>query len=371
MTATESAAPTQKPAPSAAGQRPSPHNWEWTRTGTTHRGTCSDCGAIETGAHQVTEYQQYGDKDYHYSVCSVCGNIRTLHIFTSEWVDAGDAHTQTCQDCGYAKSESHVYGPYQQDSEEGHVRVCTVCGHKETGVHTASTSWQQADDGHYHLCNVCEWPMERTAHTYDVWKNEGAQGHSHTCSVCEYKQTVEHTLDTNQRCTVCGYSAGEVAIVSIGGKDDQTFTELTDAWTYAANNSSADQPATVRLMLNAEISSGLEVSSGQNIILEMANGVALTSSGRGIGVMGGAFTLNSGKIYASGGDGISVTNGGTAHINGGDVTAKNCGVYANGAGTQVSIKGGSFSGKYAVQLALATAKITITGGTFPVRANPA
>ena len=121
-----------------------PHSWVWTPVATVHNGICSDCGAKEQENHKVSGYQQK-DEVYHYINCSVCGekvhNVFHRYADDGKWVDTGDAHTQTCLDCGYAKSESHAYGPYQQNGEESHFRVCTVCGHKETGVHTAKTSW--------------------------------------------------------------------------------------------------------------------------------------------------------------------------------------------------------------------------------------
>ena len=345
-----------------------PHNWKWTPVTSIHEGTCTDCGATTSGNHQISGYQQR-DMNFHYINCSICGEkaMSVLHRYGSEWVDAGDVHTQSCLDnCGYAKSESHTYGSYQQGDEKGHIFSCKVCGHNKVEVHFAESSWLQADDGHYHLCMFCGWEMERTAHAYDAWKADGAEGHSHTCSVCRYKQSEAHTWDDNQRCTVCGFSAGEVAIVSIEGAEDKTFTELTDAWTYAASISSADKPATVRLMLSTNISNNLEVRTGNNIILEMADGVVLTSSYRGIWVVGGAFTLNSGTVQADGENGISVSGGGTVRINGGTVTAASMSsVYVYGTGSKVYINGGSFSGgRAAVELGWATSQIVIRGGTF-------
>ena len=344
-----------------------PHNWKWTPMANIHTGQCPDCGATTMGNHKISGYQQC-DEDDHYINCSICGEkaMRVLHRYGSEWVDAGDVHTKSCRDnCGYAKSESHTYGPYQPGDTNSHIHSCTACGHKEVGTHSPESSWRQDDNGHYHLCWLCKWEMDRTAHTYGAWKADGAENHSHTCSVCRYKQSEAHTWDENQRCTVCGFSAGEVAIVSIEGAEDKAFTELTDAWAYAATNSSADKPATVRLMLSANISKNLEVRTGKNIILEMADGVVLTSSDRGISVAGGAFTLNSGTVQADGENGIAVYDSGTAQINGGTVTASLTSVSVTGTGSQIYINGGSFSGeRAAVELTWATSQIEISGGTF-------
>lgn len=98
-----------------------PHNWKWTPMSNIHTGQCPDCGATTKGNHQISGYQQ-SDEDYHYINCSICGEkaMRVLHRYGSEWVDAGDVHTQSCRDnCGYAKSESHTYSSsYQQGGRE-------------------------------------------------------------------------------------------------------------------------------------------------------------------------------------------------------------------------------------------------------------
>ncbi len=352
-------------------QETKPHNWNWTVIGPNgHRGTCSDCGVEKYGNHQIAGYSQW-DQYEHFINCAVCGKkaFSSPHRYAEDgsWTDVGDVHAQICLDCGYEKSENHTYtdGSYQPDGEEGHFRVCTICGHKSSGEHFATSAWQQADDGHYRQCTLCKWQTEWAEHTYRNWTSNGAENHSSACSVCRYKQTQPHDWDENQRCKVCGYSEGEVAVVSIDGSEDQIFTELTDAWSYAAGNSSPDKPATVRLLLNTEISQSLEVKANQNIILEMADEVTLTRNGRVIYITGGNFTLNSGKINAKSENGIYVSGGGTAHINGGEVVAEKVGVYGYGTGTQVFITGGSFSGgSAAVQLDWATTKITITGGTF-------
>ena len=189
--------------------------------------------------------------------------------------------------------------------------------------------------------------MDRTAHTYGDWKANGAENHSHTCSVCRYKQSEAHTWDDDQRCTVCGFSAEKVAIVSIEGAEDKAFTELTDAWAYAASNSSADKPATVRLVLSTNIYRTLDVSTGKNIILEMADGVTLLfNASIGVRVNGGNFTLNSGTIQIKGNypRGILVRSGGAAWINGGSVKAEGAStvcIRVEDASSSLHINGGA------------------------------
>lgn len=163
-----------------------------------------------------------------------------------------------------------------------------------------------------------------------------------------------------------------IVTVVIGGVST-SYTTIADAWKYAAEHSSADQPATVFLMRDEEISSELQVREGQNITLEMAEGVTLSDTTRTIYVYGGTFTLNSGTIVCSdsSNDAIEVYRGGTATINGGTVRAVSSAVYAYGTGTQVVINGGEFSGTLTVRNGWgADTTITITGGTFTGTESP-
>ncbi|MDO4338798.1 MAG: hypothetical protein Q4C91_12045 [Eubacteriales bacterium] len=241
----------------------------------------------------------------------------------------------------------HEFGDWTDAGDEAtHSRKCSICGCVETEDHSG-TGWKDNGDG---------------------------ETHTGTCTVCGGSVTQAHIWDENRICTVCGAEATGtiVASVTVSGKITY-YGDLATAWDEAKTQSAGGTSATVTLLSDVTASKSLTVSEGESIILESAaseNGpytISGSFSNQGIiRVLGGSFTMNSGKICVLSGYayGIEVSSG-TAILNSGEISAN-----ADRFGRGLLVRGGSVEIKNGctiqawVGVVVDNGDVQISGGTI-------
>ena len=126
------------------------HNWQYTSNiigG--HTKTCSDCGYSKSESH-VYEYS-YENADTHKGTCSLCGyeSIED-HYFNCTYVDA-DTHSGVCRECGYAAVLEHSY-EYKAIDSTYHILTCK-CG--ATSGTSSKHLWTAALEDNVVKCKTC------------------------------------------------------------------------------------------------------------------------------------------------------------------------------------------------------------------------
>lgn len=131
-------------------------------------------------------------------------------------------------------------------------------------------------------------------------------------------------------------SGTNVATVTVNGSETTEYSDLQEAWKYAAQKGTEASPAKLKLLKSVDMGTSklaLE-NANSSIILEMNDGVTLTSSCEYgvIQIKNGKLTMESGKIVCDymNGCGVDITNG-EFILKDGEISGKNMyyGVYAN------------------------------------------
>lgn len=148
--------------------------------GSSHKRSCSTCGAEETGAHSMSA------------------------TVTTEATCVGTGvKTHTCSGCGYSYTEElpatgvHAYGEWTATGES-HSCTCTVCGKVASGVHNSdggevTTPATCKEEGLWmSLCTTCNYIIyevipKRTEHTYSSICDPD-------CNICGEVREVEHKI---------------------------------------------------------------------------------------------------------------------------------------------------------------------------------
>ena len=191
---------------------------------TSHKQTCTVCGATETIAHNwgsetvITQASctAEGSKSY---TC-VCGKTKTetlsklAHDF-NDWVKTADSHERTCKNC--TNKESGKHSVTEEIIKEATCReagskkkYCTVCGTSEMIV-VAKLTEHSYDNVCDSECNVCK-AKRTTSHSYGSSWSRDHSGHWHECTKCGEKVDFRAhypgpaaTEDAPQLCLTCDY----------------------------------------------------------------------------------------------------------------------------------------------------------------------
>ena len=126
------------------------HNWQYTSNiigG--HTKTCSDCGYSKSESH-VYEYS-YENADTHKGTCSLCGyeSIED-HYYNCTYVDS-DSHLGVCRECGHEATLSHSY-EYKAIDSTYHILTCK-CG--ATSGTSSKHLWTAALEDNVVKCKTC------------------------------------------------------------------------------------------------------------------------------------------------------------------------------------------------------------------------
>lgn len=153
--------------------------------------TCSNCGAT-SGQKLGHNWNVTSNNQETVGSSSVCTRTTTKY---------------KCSRCGISREEikpvmTHSFAP----SSCTEPKKCSVCGYAEgtASGHKETTEWGKESSYHYKLCTVCSQKLKMSSHTY-TWKHDSNQ-HYQECTVCKYQSGfAKHTLNSNGKCTVCGY----------------------------------------------------------------------------------------------------------------------------------------------------------------------
>ncbi len=198
--------------PVAATGRHDYSEWEFVDQGT-HSRQCSDCGRVETAAHDQTAQwqtdinqhwhacqtcsQQVGKEAHTFgpdcdSPCTVCQYERLDgHQFTEGWQTDEISHWQSCKVCLLVdKEENHIFTAECDDT-------CDTCGYTRQTQHSFATEYTTDGESHWYACSVCGKQDALQPHTPEELLREGAMQH---CTVCQMPLTEEsshtHGYDT-------------------------------------------------------------------------------------------------------------------------------------------------------------------------------
>ncbi len=127
---------------------------------------------------------------------SIGGNVNCFHNI--EVLSVND--TSHLLGCGFCGNDCYYFN---HDFDQG---TCTVCNHDHVN-HTLSSTWYGTATSHYRKCSTCD---------LNVYCSEAASvtsytdtTHTYTCSE-GYSRTYNHTFDSNNDCTACGYHAEHI-----------------------------------------------------------------------------------------------------------------------------------------------------------------
>ncbi|MCM1297906.1 MAG: hypothetical protein NC311_20410, partial [Muribaculaceae bacterium] len=158
-------------------------------------------------------------------------------------------------------------------------------------------------------------------------------------------------------------SPGKTVLVTVDG-DTTEYEKLTDAWNFAQGKNAHIQ------VRESESVGQLNQNSGA-IVIDMDEGVELSSSGIIFNVINGSLTISSGVLRSSSKGPVATDFTGsspTVNITGGELYGAGYAVECRGKDAAVNISGGKLSASsslsYAVYVYSQNPQVRITGGTF-------
>ena len=233
------------------------HTFAWSCDATAHWQACTVCGEQqEKSAHTLATVASANEAGHGFA-CSVCQLIpeAEAHAFTSS-CDAD------CETCGFIRAVTHVYTAHYAYDKDGHWLVCILCGEiPEKIPHLPDES---ATDTADQICTQCGYIITPAAdHTHTVaseWLHN-ASGHWFQCRCGAFSDSVLHTWDegtvdeesgiVTYTCTVCNENRAEIYVPE---------TELT------VDAEEPQQPMYKNIPLWMLLAGGLGVSLVLNLI---------------------------------------------------------------------------------------------------------
>ena len=113
--------------------------------------------------------------------CSKCGETREVgpHVYSDEYINAGEVHHQKCIYCGYTIAGEHDWVPTGVNRDP----TCTTPG----------SAW--------HKCTICGGQQAfvvPAAHDFTPWASVDDENHSRSCNACGEEETAPHGWDDGQ-----------------------------------------------------------------------------------------------------------------------------------------------------------------------------
>ena len=209
----------------------------WVTNGGNHYHPCMAVGCplssvYLTGEEEALDYDAKTALSFgaHFDVnqdnkCDVCEKDLNAHehFFTNEWTTTDTTHYHKCiaQGCDILQYSELVL-ELQSDDVQNAVafgqhsftgNVCSVCGY-EKHIHHFASEWTQTATHHYHKCLLQGCNLTATDY------KEGTNMTETEKTAVAY---AEHSFDTNNVCTTCGYDKNAAHVHVFG----DTWLEMT------------------------------------------------------------------------------------------------------------------------------------------------
>ena len=170
---------------------------------------CLTCGMIMMKKKEHTHKWESvldSDANSHWYTCTGCQEKDKIAAHAYD-----DGCDTDCNDCGYARTAAHTYGPEWTQTELSHFGVCTVCGEETAPENHIADSTGTA-------CSICGYAMKAAGETHrhefieDTWGFD-ENGHWNLCMCGETDKVAPHVWDDGEKveknitlyhCDVCG-----------------------------------------------------------------------------------------------------------------------------------------------------------------------
>lgn len=183
-------------------------------------GNCDVCGRSGMHVHNYTKsYTQNNDETHNVTLTCSCGDTKSgnpeAHNFGTPADNNNGAHTQTCVDCEYEKTEQHTGATHANGGK------CIVCN-AEYETHEQSNTiieYKKTETTHIPVYDCTEEECTETydgieqLHNYGQYTKKDNETHSATCTTCEYERVESHVevIDEAEEatCTKKGKTEGK------------------------------------------------------------------------------------------------------------------------------------------------------------------
>lgn len=234
----------------------------WVTNGGNHYHPCMAVGCPLSSVYLTGEEEALDDDaktalsfGAHFDVnqdnkCDVCEKDLNAHehFFTNEWTTTDTTHYHKCiaQGCDILQYSELVL-ELQSDDVQNAVafgqhtfegNVCSVCGY-EKHIHHFASEWTQTATHHYHKCLLQGCNLTATDY------KEGTNMTETEKTAVAY---AEHSFDTNNVCTTCGYDKNAAHVHVFG----DTWEETADKKNHYKKCTAADCPINYENMSDLE-----------------------------------------------------------------------------------------------------------------------